>query len=276
MLASGDKRFGTDPDDGDVLRSFTELRGYLEPILSKAAIEIAIVGDIDEQKAIDAVAKTFGALPAREPAAVKFKSERPVVFRQDKTPILLTHEGEASQAIASVYWPVEIDPDADPQAARVMAVLASVMRLKVTAEIREALGATYSPSAGSSLSSVYPGFGYVSAGAEVRPEDADKVIAAFRKIVAEMRTGDITDDEFSRAITPSLEVLPQNATSNGYWLNLISQAQTRPEVMERNKLAAIEKSVRAVTKADVIAAANRWLGDAAAQEVRVLPAKKAE
>jgi zinc protease len=275
LLASGDKRFGTDPDDGDVSRSFTELRAYLGPILSKGAIEIAIVGDVDEKTAIDAVAKTFGALPARDPAATKFKAERPAVFRKDKTPILLTHDGEPNQAIASVYWPVEIDPDADPQAARVMGVLASVMRLKVTAEIREALGATYSPSAGSSLSSVYPGFGYVSAGAEVKPEDADKVIAAFRKIVAEMRSGDISDDEFSRAITPSLEVLPQNSTSNGYWLSLISQAQTRPEVMERNKLAAIERSVRAVTKADVVAAANRWLGDADALEARVMPSKKA-
>jgi zinc protease len=275
MLASGDKRFGTDPDDGDVSRSFTELRAYLEPILSKGAIEIAIVGDVDEKQAIDLVAKTFGALPVRDAVATRFKADRPVVFRKDKTPILLTHNGEPNQAMANVYWPVEIDPDADPQAARVMAVLASVMRLKVTAEIREALGATYSPSAGSSLSSVYPGFGYVSAGAEVKPEDADKVIAAFRKIVAEMRAGSISDDEFSRAITPSLEVLPQNATSNGYWLNLISQAQTRPEVMERNKLPAIEKSVRAVTKADVVAAANRWLGDEAAQEVRVMPSKKA-
>ncbi|HEX5006905.1 MAG TPA: insulinase family protein, partial [Hyphomonadaceae bacterium] len=276
LLASGDKRFGTDPDDGEVLRSFTELRGYLEPILSKAAIEIAIVGDIDEQKAIDVVAKTFGALPMREAAATKFTSDRPVVFRKDKTPILLMHDGEPNQAIASVYWPVEIDPDADPQGARVMAVLAAVMRLKVTAEIREALGATYSPSAGSSLSSVYPGFGYVSTTAEVKPEDADLVIAAFRKIATEMRSGDISDDEFSRAITPSLEVLPQNATSNGYWLSLISQAQTRPDVLERNKLPAIEKSVRAVTKADVVAAASRWLGDADAQEARVLPTKKAE
>jgi zinc protease len=274
LLASGDKRFGSDPDDGEVMRSFTELKAYVEPILAKAAIEIAIVGDIDEKQAIDAVAKTFGALPAREVAATKFKSDRPVTFRKDKTPILLTHNGEANQAIANVYWPVEIDPDADPQAARVMAVLAGVMRLKVTAEIREALGATYSPSAGSSLSAIYPGFGYVSAGAEVKPEDADKIIAAFKRIANEMRAGEISDDEFSRAITPSLEILPQNATSNGYWLNLISQAQTRPEVMERNKLPAIENSVRAVTKADVITAAIKWLGDAAAQEVRVMPAKK--
>ena len=275
LLASGDKRFGSDPDDGEVMRSFTELKAYVEPILAKAAIEIAIVGDIDEQEAIDGRCEdVWGACLKREATATRFRSDRPVTFRKDRTPILLTHNGEANQAIANVYWPVEIDPDADPQAARVMAVLAGVMRLKVTAEIREALGATYSPSAGSSLSAVYPGFGYVSAGAEVKPEDADKVIRALEAIVAEMRAGSISDDEFSRAITPSLEILPQNATSNGYWLNLISQAQTRPEVMERNKLPAIEKSVRAVTKADVVDAANRWLTDTAALEVRVMPAKK--
>jgi zinc protease len=275
LLASGDKRFGNDPDDGDIFRSFTELRAYLEPVLKTGAIEIAIVGDIDEQAAIDAVARTFGALPMRAAAPARFKAERPVVFRQDKTPILLTHNGESNQALAFVYWPVEIDPDADPQAAREMAILAAIMRLKVIAEIREALGATYSPSAGSSLSSIYPGFGYVSAGGEVKPEDTDTVIAALEKIAAEMRAGDISDDEFSRAITPSLEVLPQNATSNGYWLSLISQAQTRPEIMERNKLAAIEASIRQVTKADIVAAANKWLTDAAAQEVRVVPSKTA-
>jgi zinc protease len=273
LLASGDKRFGTDPDDGEVLRSFTELKAYLDPVLANGAIEIAIVGDIDERQAIDTVAKTFGALPKREAAPTKFKSDRPVVFRTDKTPILLTHNGEASQAIASVYWPVTIDPDADPQGARVMAVLASVMRLKVIAEIREALGATYSPSANASMSSLYPGFGYVSAGAEVKPEDADGVIKALKKIAASMRAGEISDDEFSRAITPSLEMLPQSATSNAYWLSLISQAQSRPELTERSKLAAIEKSVRAVTMADVVAAANKWLTDAAAQEVRVVPQK---
>jgi zinc protease len=273
LLASGDKRFGRDPDDGEVLRSFTELKAYLDPVLANGAIEIAIVGDIDERQAIDAVAKTFGALPKREAAPTKFKSDRPVLFRTDKTPILLTHNGEASQAIASVYWPVTIDPDADPQGARVMAVLASVMRLKVIAEIREALGATYSPSAHASMSSLYPGFGYVSAGAEVKPEDADGVIKALKKIAASMRAGEISDDEFSRAITPSLEMLPQSATSNAYWLSLISQAQSRPELTERSKLAAIEESVRAVTMADVVAAANQWLTDAAAQEVRVVPQK---
>ncbi len=274
-LFSGDRRFGDDPDDGYAWRSLVELQHYLTPILQHGAIEIGVVGDIDEARVIELVAKTFGALPKREASPTKFRSPKPVVFRQEKSPLTFTHAGEASQAIAYVFWPVtDIDPDKDPQAVRVLSVMAAVMRLKVIEEVREALGATYSPSAGVSVSSVTPGYGYLSAGAEVKPEDVDRVMLALEKIAAEIRAGEISDDEFSRAITPSLEVLPQNATSNGYWLNLISQAQTRPELTERNKLAAIEASVRAVTKADIVAAANRYLTAAGQQEARVVPGPK--
>ncbi len=275
ILASGDKRFGAEKDDGETKRTFAELKPILAPALANGPIEIAIVGDIDEQAAIDAVAKTFGALPKRESIQTKFKDPSPPKFRADKSPILLTHAGEQNQALAQVLWPVSIDPDDDPQAARTIGAMTSIMRLKVIEEIREALGATYSPSAGQSLSSYYSGFGYVSAGAEVKPEDADKVIKALEKIAAQMRAGEISDDEFSRAITPQLEVLPQNATSNNYWLSILSQAQSRPEYTERNKLPAIEASVRKITKADVIAAANKWLLESMQQEAKVVPAPKA-
>lgn len=275
-LASGDKRYGLDPDDGDAWRSFVELRHYLTPVLQTGAIEIAVVGDVDEADVIAWVAKTFGALPKRAEMPTKFKSDKPVIFRKGKTPLVFTHAGEANQALAQVYWPVtDVDPDIEPQTSRVVGVTAAIMRLKVVDEVRETLGATYSPTAGASLSTVYPGFGYVNAGAEVKPEDVDRVIAALEKIAAQMRAGEITDDEFSRAVTPSLEVLPQSATSNGYWLNLISQAQSRPDILERNTIPAVEASLRAVTKADVVAAANRWLTEAAQQEARVIPVAKA-
>jgi zinc protease len=271
MLAGGDKRFGYDPDDGEVYRSFTELAAYLAPSLKTGAIEIAVAGDIDEAQVIAAVARTFGALPTREAASTKWTSDRPAAFRTERTPITLHHGGETNQAIANVYWPVPVDPDAEPQAARVLNVLAAVMRLKVTEEVRERLGASYSPSAGVGLSPVTPGFGYLTAGAEVKPEDADAVIAALERIAADIRAGEVSEDEFQRAVTPMLDQLPRNATSNAYWLSLIAQAQSRPELTERAKLDVVEASIRAVTIADVVAAAERWLRPEAAQEMRVLP-----
>jgi zinc protease len=154
-------------------------------------------------------------------------------------------------------------------------VLAAIMRLKMTETLRETLGASYSPAASALLSSVYPGFGYVNAGAEVRPQDVDVVVAAMRAIAADMRAGRISADELNRAVTPALEGLPQNATSNGYWLGLIAQAQGRPDLIEQETLAAIETGVRAVTLADIVGAANRWLTPENSQEARVVPGKSA-
>ncbi len=274
-LVGGDRRFGNDPDDGAAFRSFVELRHYLTPVLQTGAIEIAVVGDVDEAEVIRLVARTFGALPRREATPLRWTSDQPVAFREDRRPLVLSHAGEASQALVNLIWPVTgVDPDKEPHAVRVLAVMAAVMRLKVTEAVREELGATYSPSAGASISSIYPGFGFVSASAEVKPEDGDRVFAALMAIAAQMRAGEISDDEFARAVTPSLEVLPQNATSNGYWLSLISQAQTRPDLMARNRLEAIEASVRAITKADIIAAAQAWLVPENAREARVVPAGK--
>ena len=244
-LVGGDKRFGSDPDDGAWQRSFVELRHWLTPALQEGPIEIAVVGDVDEATVIRLVAKTFGALPKRAEAPTQFQLDRPAAFRAERTPLVFGHAGEANQALAWVFWPVtDIDADKDPQAVRVLAVLAAIMRLKVTEELRETLGTSYSPTAGATASSLYQGYGYVNAGAEVKPEDVDGAIAAMRTIAADLRAGKVSEDEFSRAITPSLELLPQNATSNGYWLNLIAQAQGRPETMARNTLAAVEASVR--------------------------------
>ena len=275
-MMDGDRRFGSDPDDGAWQRSFVELKHYLTPALHEGPIEIAVVGDIDEATVIRLVAKTFGALPKRAEGPTKFKATSPVKFRTARDPLVFTHAGEANQALAYVFWPVtDVDPEAEPQTAITLAVLAGIMRLKVIEALREKLGASYSPTVSNALSSVYPGFGYVNAGAEVKPEDVDQMVAAMRAIAADMRAGRISDDELNRAITPSLEVLPQNATSNSYWLGLIAQAQGRPDLLERSKLPAIEASVRAVTLAEVIAAANRWLRDDTAREARVVPAKSA-
>jgi zinc protease len=269
LLASGDKRFGSDESDGVIYRSFTELRAYLEPVLRDAPIEIAIVGDIDEGAAIVAVARTFGALPKRQAEPPVSLSAMPVVFSHD--PIAIHHQGEASQALLKEYWPVDVDPDADPQTLRVLGVLASVMRLKLIEVVREKLGASYSPAAGFSYSTVYPGLNYIFAETEMKPEAMTEVTSALKEIVTALRNGAITQDDLDRARSPAIQQLSQHATENGYWLSVLAEAQTRPDQVERLSLHHIEAGLRSITVADLQAAAKRWLTDSNLRTVEVLP-----
>jgi zinc protease len=270
LLVSGDRRFGSSPDDGVIYRSFTELKAYLDPILQDAPVEIAIVGDIDEAVSIAAVASTFGALPRRPEAASS--AGRPVVFAHPDAPIVLHHRGETSQALLKFYWPVDIDPDADTQGVRVLGVLSTILQNRLLDTVRERMSASYAPAAGFSSSAVYPGLSYFYLEIEARPSDAERLRGAVAALVADLREGKIDSDELERARRPALEQLAQHANSNAYWLSVVAQAQSRPDRAARLTLEATEAALREVTLADLQDAAVKWLEPSNLREIDVLPA----
>lgn len=272
LLLSGDKRFGTHPDDGAVFRSFTELEAYLGPILRSAAIEIAIVGDFVEADAISSVAATFGALPARAVSEPKTASAYPAIFAAQQSPIVLTHRGEADAGLLKFYWPVDLDEDREPQKSRVLGVLASVLHLRLLEVVREDLGASYAPSAGFSSSTVYPGLNYLYADIEANPDDMARLRMVVRDLAADLRRGDISTDELERARAPALDQLAGYASSNGYWLSVMAQAQSRPDRSNQLNLGTIEAGLRAISLDDLREAASDWLGDRNIREVIILPA----
>jgi zinc protease len=270
-IMSGDRRFGTDPGDGAAFRSFAELRAYLTPILENAPIEIAIVGDVEEPVAIAAVATTFGALPRRRAVSDALLKPRPVTFAPPHSPIVLTHRGELTQALLKMYWPVTVDADADPQAVRVLQLLGSIVHTRLIDTVRERLGATYAPSAGFSSSTVYPALNYLYAEVEARPSDIPHLKSALDELLSDVRGGGIDADELERARAPALEQIAAHASSNIYWLSVLSQAQSKPGRTERVILDAVEGGIRAVTLQD-LQAASKWLDDANVREIDILPA----
>ena len=102
LLASGDQRFGM--PDAAVLskRSFDEAKAALAPVIASAPIEITIVGDVDENAVIKAVAASFGALPTRKLSDSVPADVRTASFRADDSPIVLTHDGPQDKAMVEI------------------------------------------------------------------------------------------------------------------------------------------------------------------------------
>src|SRR3546814_9430314 len=131
----------------------------LEPAIADSfahgAIEIGVVGDIGEQSAIDAIAATFGALPERRAAFDPRTEARVRRYATDRSDRTLIHQGPAEQAELRVYWPAR--DDSDLAEAMQLNLLARVMQLRLTEELRERAGARYSPRPAASLSDEFPG-----------------------------------------------------------------------------------------------------------------------
>jgi zinc protease len=272
LLHKGDGRW-TFPTRQEIAQArLQDLQSNIAPAVASGQIEVVIVGDTTVEKAVDAVARTFGALPARPQAPPTPAVQRQVGFpAHDAQPVVLTHKGRGDQAIGFIAWPTT-DFFANPQRARETAVMGEVMGLRLLDELRESQGATYSPSVNYSHSMVWPGWGYVSASVEIPPDKLAKFFTDVRRIAADLAAKDISPDELARAKKPRLDRIEKARVTNQYWLSELSGAQADPRRLDA--VRAILPGTERVTAADVRRAAQTFLRDDAAWTLIVQPEKK--
>src|SRR5690606_29416526 len=95
ILADGDPRAQTPPLATLMTLDWTGLKPAIADSLAHGAIEIGVVGDIDEAAAIQAIAATFGALPPRRAAFDPREAARVRRFAADRSDRTLIHKGSA-------------------------------------------------------------------------------------------------------------------------------------------------------------------------------------
>ena len=268
LLSDFDPRFTLQNAKAYEALSFERLRAVISDRLASGAIELALVGDFDEQRAIDLVARTLGALPDRETEFQPREEARVRSFTGNRTRHVITHSGEPDQALVQLVWPTT--DDSDLTTAAQLRMLDRAVEIVVQEELRENLGKTYSPSVGASSSSEYPDYGLFYVTAEVDMGDIDETVAAIEKAITKLAEEPIDPDLIDRARRPLLEAFDNRLKSLASWMAVADRAQTEPERLER--FDAWPGAVSAVTAPQVSAAARKWLVDSRPVEIVVVPA----
>ncbi|MDZ4376463.1 MAG: insulinase family protein, partial [Phenylobacterium sp.] len=248
IIHMGDRRWTFPSRDEIANGRLDDLKAAVSQDLSQGPVEVVIVGDMTVDAAIAQVAATFGALPPRATPAPVPPAQRAVAYPEGRaTPLTLTHKGRADQAIGYIAW-ATTDYWSNPQQARDTAVLREVMKLRLTEQLRETQGVTYSPSVGSQHSLVWTDWGYVAASVEAPPEKLPGFFDDVLKIAADLRDNEIGADELARAKSPRIEALQRAQLTNGYWLGELAGAQDDPRRLEVTR--EIIPGTRQVTAAD--------------------------
>ncbi len=273
LLRSGDPRYGVPDRDALGARTFDEMRAALEAAFASGAVEVGVVGDVEVDAAIDAVAESFGALAQRAAEPPTLEDARVVRFPEPTAEqVVLGHRGEKDRALALVYWP-GVD-GSDVERTRVLTLAKEVLQLKLTERVREKDGASYSPSAFASFSDVSPGYGYIGVSLDVEPDLVEGYFEAVDEIVESMAAGDVTEDEIERARRPLLADIEQAGESNRYWLRVVSIAQTKPQVLDDHRTR--RAGFAAITRTDVIEAAQRYFRADRAFRIAITPEPESE
>ncbi|HEX8534608.1 MAG TPA: insulinase family protein, partial [Allosphingosinicella sp.] len=231
---SGDKRWSA-PEKAEIAATTpADFQRFFTPLLANGPIEAIIVGDVEVETAIAAVASSIGALPDRAPARIApgARDVRPPA--PNPTPKTFTHNGDKNQAYAAIGWNTFGGTERRRER-RALSLAANMFRVRLFDRLREEEGASYSPSANSVTSDELPEWGIFYAASELRPESAPVFFRIAREIVADLAAKPAAADEFARAQNPIVSGIERRLKTNAYWLSEMEGWSREPERMERTR-----------------------------------------
>lgn len=232
----------------------------LRPLLRDTPLEVTVAGDLEEGKAVAAVAATLGALPPRRGSDEPLPDAPRLRYPASAPPVIrVSHQGSAEAAAVMVKWPLFVWSPQRLRDLRAVELLARVMQDELVSDVRQRLGQTYSPQVGVSLDTSGDQ-GALTVAVQTTPKDADAVEAEVRKIAARLAAGGVTAEALERARTPVLSHAADRERSDAYWLETLDGSWRDP-----GKLGAARSWARdyaGLTLTEVQAAAARWLAPA--------------
>jgi zinc protease len=273
ILRSGDRRWAVPSRATMRASSISEARTLVEPALRSGRIEVIMAGDISIDRAIAETAATFGALPPR----LDGRAETGVMNFPPPPPgglLTLTHKGREDQAVGLIAWPTTGYSPATRELARTLTLLGAVFQLRLTDELREKEGVSYSPQAAHGASSTWERYGYLAAQVEAPPASLERFFQQAQRIADDLATRPIDADELARARRPMLEAIERARDGNGYWVGALEKLE---DPFRLESVRTQRSDLQAVTPEALREAARKYLVGARAVRIQVVkdPSAKA-
>lgn len=265
-VAPGNPRLLPPRERMDAL-TMADFERLYRPTLTAAPLEVTVVGDMAEDRIIELVSATLGALPSRGEAPLR-RDIFLMRYGEARPQVESFHEGAADQALFQAFWPLFVSEPSRRREQRALEILRLVLQERVHEEVRESLGASYSPGV-SLLFDDGGDDGMMSIHVPTAPADVERVREAVRRVVAAVAAGELTETELDNARTPVLARADDNRATTSWWYGTLNGSAREPHKLI--DALAWEADYGDMTLEELKFAARTWLSGPAIEGV-ALPA----
>jgi zinc protease len=256
-LHGGDARYSPAPQEKLASYTLDDAKKWLTPELTKGYLELSIVGDFQIDAVLPELLATFGALPKRDRTKPEFPEARKVLFPNAPAEKTFTYESKIPQAVAFAIWKTA-GPRKNKKEFRRLNLLAEIYQDRLREEIREKLGASYSPNGAASGSDALDDFGFVLGQAVGKAPDVPLLLKTMRELADQLATAGVSADDLDRALKPTLSQIEKAKRDNKYWLGTVmAQCQLDPQRLDL--IRGRDADLKSITVAEINALAKKYL-----------------
>ncbi len=237
--------------------SIDDAKQWLLPELGKGYLELSIVGDFDPDKILPDLLATFGALSTRDKQPPSHDEARKVKFPNAPAVKSFSYPSKIPQAIASSYWKA-VPLRGNARTFRRLNIVADILDNRVREEIREKLGASYSPMVAATGSDALDNMGYLVSQTIGKPEDLELLHQSMIELADQLASKGATEDELERSLKPIFGTLEKTKRENSYWLGTVmAQCQLDPERLELARTR--DADYKSISLTEINALAKKYL-----------------
>ena len=224
-----------------------EAQAWLDDILRSAPMEIAVVGDIEEERAIELAAMYLGSLPRRQRQDTSLDAFRGVAGFTG--PITRTVEVETITPRAHPILLWRSAPWHDVRGRRLMFIAARILERRIRKEIREDRGLTYSAETYVHPSRVYPDMSALYVDFTADPEKVTEAVEVAKRTVEEFAASGPTDEEVETVRTQLRNSLETMLKEPQFWVYILADLEYHGTRLE--DIVGLVDKLMAYSKSDI-------------------------
>jgi len=226
FLANNDSRFGLPLLSSVEKLTLEDIKSWMLPFFDHGEVEVSVVGDFDQNNVVNLAGKYLGTLPERGGIMVQDLRQDPA-FPVGKN-LNLTVDTVLDKALVQVSFLT--DDFWDVGQTRRLNIVADIFSERLRKNVREKIGASYSPYAYNDPSNEYDGYGIMRAVVNVDPGAANLVVKEIQDIATSLMEKGVSQKELDLAKKPILTHIRDMRTNNSYWLeSVLSGSGDHPE-----------------------------------------------
>jgi zinc protease len=232
-----------------------QAQAWLKKLIAECAIEVAIVGDIQRDRAMD-LAKTYlGSLSKR----TRVSPTTLASLRDIKRPrgARTASDELETQTDRAMVMSGFFGPDAtDVAESRRMRMAARILSSRMIDQVREKEQLVYSIGASFRPGGSIKGYGMVTAAAPTDPAKVDRLVAKLSAMYDELAATGVTPEELEIAKKQMANTFDEQMKQPGYWSGVLDTMTF--EATNLDDITGAPAAYQAMTADEIQAAVKRW------------------